>query len=82
MYAFIPENRYALNIQFLLIPSSPKSMAWELFFSIGLKSPPLVEDPDRFYRSGEKSYRFNLQENPNGTYKRKDLCIIIRVYHM
>jgi len=23
-------------------------------FSFGLSPPPLVEDPDRFYRSGEK----------------------------
>jgi hypothetical protein len=31
-------------------------------FSFDLKPPPLVEDPDRFYRSGEKKrYKENIE---------------------
>jgi len=32
-------------------------LSFKAGFSLGISPPPPVEDPDRFYRSGEKKYR-------------------------
>ena len=50
--------------------------------SNGLSPPPLVEDPDRFYRSGEKCNRLNPQESPVWEDRRLNLCTIGKVYRM
>ena len=55
---FMPVNTISFNIYDPDVGAiqnvAQKTDNESISFSIGLSPPPLVEDPERFYRSGEK----------------------------